>query len=428
MYRVKVQAISGAKIFADGKWLKCIGNKTFHIGEIVYTDGRCVYGHNTIPQQPLVITSQNIEGIPLIFSALYEYGEPPKFDYFTFLKSLKQIPQEDILPIEGKINFLVNDDKRNVMVVKDGYKIDSERYETIIAANLYKGDLYTLVYSFLDTDESGEDLIKIEKNGETVSIITIFKSIIDENEKACPDAPPAWSPSSANYFSHETFCYPVWSFIENDNKWAFVIAVETRKSVAISFDFPDGETAICIRDQEEHALLRYYYFTANDSYKVALEYYVNNAAWNALTSYIIEEKITKSGTDIKFPLQDNYYFKFDDIHMVKEADRIKEKMLMQRTIFSPNGGEIFTGIFDLWSYITFCKFNLKYLLGVRHQGFQSFTTKYINNIPILDDGLYLLKRDNTAEKIINGTCLNQRLRPMKKYKNWNQRIQEINFE
>ena len=425
MYRARVQAISGTKIFADGKWLKCIGNKTFHVGELIWTDGRCVYGNYFIPQQPLITAAQQA-GIPLIF---LRENTKAYYDYFNFLKRPIQISPPETL--STKIKFMINDDKRNVMVVKDGYRNDSELYEEIIAANLYKGDLYTLVYSFFDTDESDEDFIKIEKNGEVISTITTFKSIIDETLNACPDVPPFWSPFSANYFSHETFCYPVWSFIENDNKWAFVIATDTIKNVGISYDYPDGKEAIPIADViEEHDLLRYYYFTANDSYQLALESYINRGTnlYDAAPSFNIEENINKAGTDIKFPLQDNYYFKFNDIAMIKEADRIKEKMLMQRTIFSPSDGEIFTGIFDLWAYITFCRFNHKNLLGVRHQSFPSFNTNTVGNIPILGDGLYLFKEGNSAEKIINGTCLNQRLRPMKKYKNWQTRIQEIIFD
>ena len=438
MYRARVQAISGTKIFADGKWLKCIGNKTFHVGELIWTDGRCVYGNHVIPQQPLVITAQEQEGIPLIFRETQKKYE----DYFTFLKRPKQISPPETLSTAGKIKFMINDDKRNVMVVKDEYRNDyddSERYETIIAANLYRGDLYTLVYSFVEEDsrpipirisggERGTDCIKIEKNGKAILTITTFNNIVDKTFAACPDVPNFYTPSYGNYFFYYCLCYPVWSFIESDTNWAFVILCEITKAVDISYDYP--ETISILPDtpiKETHNLVQYHYFSSNDSYGLALEFYWNHGLnTDTLSNFIIEKRTATPGTSIAFPLQDNYYFKFDGVHEITEEDHMKAKQLMQRTIFSPSGGEIFTGIFDLWAYMTFCRFNHKNLLGVRHQAFKSFYTNSVGHIPILGDGLYLLKEDS-AEKIINGTCLNQRLRPMKKYKNWQTRIQEIIF-
>ena len=441
MYRARVQAISGTNIFADGKWLKCIGNKTFHVGELIWTDGRCVYGNHVIPQQPLVITTTTEDtGIPLIFRETTNADE----DYFTFLKRPKQISSPETLSTTGKIKFMINDDKRNVMVVKDEYRNDSEdseRYETIIAANLYKGDLYTLVYSFIDEEDSshsqenrtGEegsaDFIKIEKNGVTVSTITTFKNVIDTTFSACPNVPELYTPSYGNYFYYYCQYRPVWSFIENDTNWAFVILCDIIKGVDISYEYPDTISIVPVSDvHEEHDLLRYYYFSPNNNGTLVIEYYFNQGVnTGAFPAYLIEKRIATPGTSIEFPLQDNYYFKFDGIPKITEEDDMKEKPLMQRTIFSPSGRKIFTGIFEFWAYMTFCRFNHKNILGVRSRYFKSFDTNSIGQIPILGDGLYLLKEDS-AEKIINGTCLNQRLRPMKKYKNWQKRIQEINFD
>ena len=45
MQRAMVSAVDGLRIFAGGKWLTAIGNKNFNVGDLVWTDGRCVYGN-----------------------------------------------------------------------------------------------------------------------------------------------------------------------------------------------------------------------------------------------------------------------------------------------------------------------------------------------------------------------------------------------
>ena len=45
MQRAIVTAVRGSRICTNGRWLTAIGNKTFHPGDAVWTDGRCVYGN-----------------------------------------------------------------------------------------------------------------------------------------------------------------------------------------------------------------------------------------------------------------------------------------------------------------------------------------------------------------------------------------------
>ena len=57
MYRAMVEAVSGLKVRAGGKWMTCIGNRTVKAGDMIWTDGRCVYGHDREAQTPLVIAN-----------------------------------------------------------------------------------------------------------------------------------------------------------------------------------------------------------------------------------------------------------------------------------------------------------------------------------------------------------------------------------
>ena len=45
MKQVRVTAVNGRKIQAGGKWLTAIGNRAVVVGDLVWADGKCVYGH-----------------------------------------------------------------------------------------------------------------------------------------------------------------------------------------------------------------------------------------------------------------------------------------------------------------------------------------------------------------------------------------------
>ena len=85
MYRAKAEIVNGLRVFADGKWLTCIGNKNVQAGDLIWTDGQCVYGFNKISQQPLSITTSQdadwcipivIDNVAYIFkSNLREIGK-----------------------------------------------------------------------------------------------------------------------------------------------------------------------------------------------------------------------------------------------------------------------------------------------------------------------------------------------------------------
>ena len=85
MYRAKAEIVNGLRVFANGKWLTCMGNKNVQAGDLIWTDGQCVYGFNKISQQPLSITNSQdadwcipivIDNVAYIFkSNLREIGK-----------------------------------------------------------------------------------------------------------------------------------------------------------------------------------------------------------------------------------------------------------------------------------------------------------------------------------------------------------------
>ena len=151
MYKAKVQAVSGLKVLAGGKWLTCIGNKNVRTGDLIWTDGRCVYGNEQTPQQPFVITAKEVLGIPIA----------ARQKCSTYYKSL-----EEYTNIDSDIRILTNDKKGNIYFSDD---------RNILAAN--KDNFGNLYYILKDSDK-----IKIIKNGIVVKTVeTPAKSKLKED-------------------------------------------------------------------------------------------------------------------------------------------------------------------------------------------------------------------------------------------------------
>jgi len=66
MKQVRVTAVNGRKVQADGKWLTAIGNNAVSVGSLVWTDGKCVYGHHCDAGGAPTIIGNKPEEIPLL--------------------------------------------------------------------------------------------------------------------------------------------------------------------------------------------------------------------------------------------------------------------------------------------------------------------------------------------------------------------------
>lgn len=66
MKQVRVTAVNGRKVQAAGKWLTAIGNRVINIGDLVWTDGKCVYGHHSANGGDSAVMATPMSGIPLL--------------------------------------------------------------------------------------------------------------------------------------------------------------------------------------------------------------------------------------------------------------------------------------------------------------------------------------------------------------------------
>ena len=82
MHRARVKAVSGNKVLADGTWLTCIGNHTVYLGEWIWTDGRCVYGHESEGGSSYVPTNV-LSGIPILQLEWKDHKEQMCYRYYA---------------------------------------------------------------------------------------------------------------------------------------------------------------------------------------------------------------------------------------------------------------------------------------------------------------------------------------------------------
>lgn len=385
MYRARVEKISGKKIYAGGKWLQCIGNKNFHVGELVYTDGRCAYGNFLEAQQPLVITASPEEGIPIVTTN----------PLFTFYKGkLKLIDKENT-----RSGFFINN-KNKSYFIEDAYTFPPDEYvyqyndnwgtkieeeqacdlEGVLAANVDKaGNLFIIYIDGFN--------MTIRKNGNTLDTINL-EELLEEAKNFVPQ-PEAIEIPEPDIPGQDESIDPVpkgpfvyydtnnWvelkithCFIEDENDWSvfldFFIYKETTTWVLgglIGSDYYDFESATrCYVN----------YYITNDGVthdkpvsethvdplnKWALEWYERSWYW-----IIGREPDPKK----KVPLQDGYYFKEEWTRHVIAYNELPNgtpipvvAFYMKRIIFSPEDIEIFSGYFTESSSLI--------LLCVRHE-------------------------------------------------------------
>ena len=157
MHRARVKAVRGNRVLADGVWLTCIGNRTVYPGEWIWTDGRCVYGHESNGGSSYVPTNA-LSGIPLLQikwkdqknQMLHSYYAKGKIHPLGFSK-------EDI--------WMVNSSRHFAYV--SGYgMLDAEMDE--------RGNLYTLeavnalVFPLIGADQR-DSILSVKRNGEIIA-------------------------------------------------------------------------------------------------------------------------------------------------------------------------------------------------------------------------------------------------------------------
>ncbi len=458
MYRARVEAVSGLKVRAGGKWLTCIGNRNIKVGDLIWTDGRCVYGYEQTPQQPFVITAPEKWGIPVF--ADNNTG-------FTFAKNnLEYIgnigkytdklinTKNAVYAIPGiACNIDTGNNIYQIFAIGNGDAYFHEYipigdtggaiYERVgfrrqflnIDEKVQKDDIYEYSrrnYQLVDNDDplpnlytggdfnclqEGLSYISVKKNGESIFDLDIAKLA---NEKLKSWYNPSPRPVVVAdgyiyyYFTEIQYSNNLWGFIENENRWFFTVCISCWAEDHCS-DFGGGNQDIV----DESNFFGYdstYYFDStgkqerifNSVVKRYEDYYHNTG-----TRSVIQDDFGKA-KGIKFILQDGYYFYMTDFFSRTGWGGIPE--CAKYEIYSPDDKLIFSDWFKTCTYLTIHQLKEGlYLVGVG-AGYQGHKYSYYvffdkeeqsdiekdNAVmpQVIQPGIYIYNTDNNEDKLI----------------------------
>ena len=473
MYRARAEIVSGTRVYADGKWLRCIGNKNVSVGEYVWTDGRCVYGHFQESQQPQVITAQEeTEGIPILLGATlntdggYSVHKTP---YYTYDSKLRPLEPPEKLGFTG--SEMINAYKR------DAYLISYDGASTFYAGNIDKsGHVYKLI--------GASTKITIYKDGEEISVTDLSDLLAQQRAEAINSIPSGTGKANSSSPTASCTRYGQFAVIENENNWNVLLFLVSNASQMLIGDDMDCSYNVYQNVAGEETMWHYTVERTHHATGIAeslaiTAYLVNQDGWREInnirgsysrfeyqqeeiydhyygyysirTKYnrtvVLSEEIhdgnlghLQSTKDVKFHLQDGFYFTIDDYPNFP-TDMFCFPLFMKISIYTKEDKLLLTETFKTRSRITIGKAKSRYLIAVRHfderKGsifdFTTLTTAssdnekyetYATGTSYIDAGLYLFDGE-TLKKIADGTCFNARFRAMTKYKNWQKRIQKL---
>ena len=477
MYRVRAEAVSGKNVFANGKWLTCIGNKPVHVGDFIWTDGRCVYGNFKEAQQPLIITAPvEDEGIPIALESspyLYTYKHKLKgieegIDITNAFRVPSGIDQGGIVSNDTFHN-MINDYKgRAYKVPWRTYASEmNTRTHKIIASNITKSsDFYTIHVKVHENFQVAQ-IFKNEKlistfdtqsyaNREKNYVISTIRSLVSQTGGEL---------NFDDLSTNPTYGHIKWGFIEDENNWALMFCTECSMTEGVSKYLGEGRRVLSPLSVHPHPIYQtgyvaarsetLYLITKNES-ESTIELSHIKASYGRLAP---DEWMSPTGDDhwhdpwithiepeinlgdshsigsvpnATIPLQDGYWYKIIDSPTPNIPFYFNFPLapVINISLFNPQETQIIEMKIYFSDYITIIKIGTgRYLLGV-YSSFELFSSEegwidYYRDC--IEPGLYICE-NKTLTKLKSGNCLNHRLRRMKKIKKWHKRLREISLE
>lgn len=435
MYRARAEAVSGSKVYAGGKWLKCIGNKRVSVGEFIWTDGRCVYGNYQEAQQPPVVISIKEEVIPIVTTKGFYIFYKGKLTLVAINEEYSFTSLENYHPVfvnnEKAKSYFVNDyflPYETVYVKENNDSETSCDLKCVIASNVDKsGNLYIVRINEFD--------LEIWENGKHIDNLN-FKYLVDKVET---DTPNPIAPSLPEEYHSED--NPVNPWIENTYSLTTVELIVNHTFIENKDNWAVYITFICQKEHEQYvgdissigSTITYKHYSITSSGVTAYTGDTKERSWQyGDDPSFIEAVIIEPNSNQKILMQDGYYFTEE----LAENDENKvQRYYTKRTVYSPVGKKIFTGLFERSSNIIFCKVKGGYIMAVNYdrryfsEEDENLQTK--SDLPYFLNGIFLLRQDKweiLTDKFSNELYLNQQLRQIKKKNKWQEMIQEISLD
>ena len=386
MHRARVTETRGKKALAEGKWLTVIGNRSVHSGDWVWTDGRCIYGHESAGGSAPVIGGSGGCGIPIYRDAhhiyVYQRGE------------LRQLRLHSDRLAEGLLYF----DAYTACFLP--YFPEPKIVERLLDADMdAAGNVFTLTgarwfakhtHAFL---QSGDLCVaRVEKNGKRMFSCN-FRPYITKQQAHLKTNPPylMWVQAGGGH-------------VDCEGNWGFYMEIDT---------LARGENI-------DEALSTMYYVSPSGGHRL-LQIYGIVPREDPKSRRIVEDYTGAKAA--KFPIHDGYYYIWEE-H--KPSTRVLSNLpeFAVLTLFTPEGKQIITDCFPVGAHFTILNIGQdRYLLNVKSHPMTLcilFPIQYLEvpwSSDWVSDGVYLCE-NGVLQKRISGECFQFRLRQVQNIKTW----------
>lgn len=396
MKRAQVTEVSGRHVCVSGKWVTCIGNKTPSIGDLVWTDGRCVYGSEQEGGGSSVAVRGGSKGIPiLIYHRAYLMERE---------KSRRVGTLEDVEYMVHRKNHIAYFTLADRIADAD---IDSQGnlYEVVGASGIEwfpKESGATTPQNFSITVKKNQDVLQ------QVDVSAYYERAKQDCLALRDGLPPVDDgvPSLYGIFNCRQ------GYADANGHWGAWLFIGASGTLELA-----GDSA---------GVLQLYYFDESGTHLLM----DTRGQLMREAPYIVKTSESFDGVSGRqFPIHDGYYFTMEPYQPVWW--RIGLPTVVVATIYTPQGDALLTGRFYNIPRFSILPIGAgRYLLDVNHRIVPSFamtsgalydTTKR-EDMTHIAPGIYLLESGRLTQ-LLDGYNDTLRLRYLKDSRKWVRSIQ-----
>ena len=396
MRQAQVTDVSGRHVCVSGKWVTCIGNKTPSVGDLVWTDGRCVYGNEQEGGGSSVVAGGGSKGIPIL---IYHRAYLMEHEKSRRIGSLEDV--EYMVHRKNYIAYFASEDR-----IADA-DVDSQGniYEVVGASGiewLPKEPGATAPRNFTITVKKNEDVLQ------QMDISAYYEQAKQDCLALRDELPPVEEafPSLYGIFDCKQ------GYVDADGHWGAWLFIGASGTLELA-----GDSA---------GVLQLYYFDESGVHLL-----MDTRGWltNEAPCIVKTNEYYVGVSGRRFPIPGGYYFTLEPYQPVWW--RIGLPTVVVATIYTPQGEALFTGRFYNIPRFSILPIGVgRYLLDVNHRTVSDFemTTGALYDVTKREDmthiapGIYLLENGRLTQ-LIDGYNDTLRLRYLKDSRKWVRSIQ-----
>lgn len=219
MQKSLISSVKDGMALVNGKWMQLIGNLNAEKGDMVWNDGRCIFGNSMEGGGSIVTTSSDTDGIPLLQK--YLSGKKYVYRHQCFMRSgLKNLSAENYVS-----RYFIN--RGNNFKFVDSSVLDAELDAS--------GNLYTLEDGYVICDyATGKCTMcggEIKRNGEVIKKYNLAPIVEEYLQEARSWAEGRTRPIEGEDPQSDTtydtaLCYPLAGRIDSQGNYMLVVFLQ----------------------------------------------------------------------------------------------------------------------------------------------------------------------------------------------------------